>query len=288
MNSHPGRTLQSSIIPCSRLIFLLLLVPAIVLSGCFGTPKSLPAPELVVPSVLDPLPQTGQKPTLPSIRTVTLGRSVQGKPLLMYVFGSGPKPILIFGGIHGTEPTSAQLANRLVRFLRDKPQIWRNTPIAILPQANPDGLAKGTRQNINGVDCHRNFPAHNWRTSRPGNRYYGGPRPLSEPETRAIVQAVQMLEPRFIVAIHSIPGGKYCNNYDGPARVLAEIMAQENHYPVKASMGYPAPGSFGSWAGIDQNIPTITLELPREEPTSKVWLANRNAILAIVQDHIGR
>lgn len=287
MNLHPRPPLQSSIIPCSRLIFLLLLVPAIALAGCLGTPQSLPEPELVIPSGLGPLPPTLEKPNL-SVRTVTLGRSVQGKPLVMTVFGSSPNPILIFGGIHGHEPTSAQLANRLVRFLRQNPRIWQNTSIAILPQANPDGLAKGTRQNINGVDCNRNFPANNWRTSRPGHRFYGGPRPLSEPETRAIVKAVQTLQPRFIVAIHSMPGGDYCNNYDGPARVLAEIMAQKNHYPVKASIGYPTPGSFGSWAGVDQKIPTITLELPREQPIGRVWLANRNAILAAAQTHIGR
>ncbi len=85
-----------------------------------------------------------------------------------------------------------------------------------------------------------------------------------------------------------MPGGNFCNNYDGPAGALAEIMARKNHYPVKASIGYPTPGSFGSWAGIDQNIPTITLELPREQPISRVWLANRNAILAAVRTHIGR
>ena len=29
-------------------------------------------------------------------------------------------------------------------------------------------------------------------------------------------------------------------------------------------MGYPTPGSFGTWAGIEKEIPTITLELDEE------------------------
>ena len=35
-------------------------------------------------------------------------------------------------------------------------------------------------------------------------------------------------------------------------------------YPVEESIGYPTPGSFGTWAGIEKNIPTITLELDED------------------------
>ena len=36
------------------------------------------------------------------------------------------------------------------------------------------------------------------------------------------------------------------------------------NYPVEGDIGYPTPGSFGTWAGIEKNIPTITLELDEE------------------------
>ena len=276
MNLHKRR-MQPSTTPASRLILLLLLAPAIALAGCFKTRN--PIPNSIG------IDAAGSRP---SISTVALGYSVQGKPLVMTVFGSGPNPIFIFGGIHGDEPTSAQLARRLLGFLHENPRIWQSTSVAILPVANPDGLAKGTRKNINGVDCNRNFSATNWRKSRRGHRYYGGPRPSSEPETRVIIEAVQTLQPQSIVAIHSMPGGKFCVNYDGPARDLAEIMANKNHYPPKANIGYRTPGSFGTWAGIDRNIPTITLELPRGESISQVWPANREAFLALFQAHVGR
>ena len=288
MTTPPSSATQWPRPPRSRFPCVFIVIPAILLAGCFKKPQASQVPLVTAPPFLQPIPETPKPPPNLSVRKITLGYSVQGKPLTMHVFGSGPNPVLIFGGIHGREPTSAQLAKRLLAFIRQNPQIWVNDPIAILPAANPDGLAKGIRQNINGVDCNRNFPATNWRKSRPGNRYYGGPRPLSEPETRAIVKAVRILQPRFIVAIHSIGGERFCNNYDGPAQLLAEIMARRNHYPVKATMGYSTPGSFGSWAGIDQNIPTITLELPREKPLRQVWLSNRNAILAAIQTHIGR
>jgi protein MpaA len=37
-------------------------------------------------------------------------------------------------------------------------------------------------------------------------------------------------------------------------------------YPTEGSIGYPTPGSFGTWAGIEHNIPVITLELDEKTP----------------------
>ena len=36
------------------------------------------------------------------------------------------------------------------------------------------------------------------------------------------------------------------------------------NYPIEESIGYPTPGSFGTWAGIENGILTITLELDEE------------------------
>ena len=33
-------------------------------------------------------------------------------------------------------------------------------------------------------------------------------------------------------------------------------------WPVRPQIGYPTPGSLGSWLGIDRGIPILTLELP--------------------------
>ena len=72
------------------------------------------------------------------------------------------------------------------------------------------------------------------------------------------------------------------NNYDGPAQPIAQLMSRYNGYPVTATIGYPTPGSLGSYAGIDRHIPMITLELPRSLPADKVWSNNREAVLAAI------
>ena len=39
-------------------------------------------------------------------------------------------------------------------------------------------------------------------------------------------------------------------------------MAKQNNYDVVPDIGYPTPGSFGTYTGIERNVPVITLELP--------------------------
>ena len=223
------------------------------------------------------------QPAVPPVRAVELGRSVGGAPLTLEVFGAGPRPVLILGGVHGDETLGAEMARCLSSLLREDRAAAGGRSVAILAAANPDGMAAHRRTNANGVDLNRNFPAHNWRPSAEGRRDYGGPRPASEPETRAIMRAVEGLRPAMIIAIHCAGRGAPCNNYDGPAREVAVMMAAGNDYPVRASIGYPTPGSLGNWAGVDRSIPIITLELPGGASGAACWQRNRGALLAAIR-----
>jgi protein MpaA len=227
-------------------------------------------------------PEAGARvPSLARARTIERGRSVRGIPLVLELLGDGPERVFIFGGIHGNEPTSAYVAHELSSYLRAHPEVLAGRTVGILAEANPDGLTRGSRCNANGVDLNRNFPARNWkRSDRKGSR--GGCRPGSEPETQAILRSMELLHPARVVSLHAATEGHYCNNYDGPARQLAQLMARTNRYPVKARMGYPTPGSFGSWAGIDRGIPTVTLELPCGRSGPQCWRENRDALLAFI------
>lgn len=215
-------------------------------------------------------------------RTIRLGQSVNGTPLNLTIFGDGSPAVFIFGGIHGDEPNAAVVARELIRCLRNDPSLYAGRTVGIMPAANPDGLAMGRRTNAHQVDLNRNFPARNWRKSS-NRRLSHGTRPVSEPETRAIMKAMRLLRPTCVISIHAISGQQQCNNYDGPARELAVLASRFNGYPSQASIGYPTPGSFGSWAGVDRRIPTITLELPKGQSGAQSWQDNRAALLAIIR-----
>jgi protein MpaA len=215
-------------------------------------------------------------------REVQVGSSVRGEPIVLYRFGEADSaPTLIIAAIHGDEPEALFVGRRLVEHLRENPDAAKGKPVAVIPVANPDGVAQRSRTNANGVDCNRNFPASNWKLTRAG-RNHAGLSPASEPETRAIISAIEMLRPARVVSIHS---PLRCNNHDGPeeAAALARLMAQYNGYPVVGSIGYATPGSFGTWAGSDLGIAVVTLELPPRTPGERAWQENRDALLAVIQ-----
>ena len=257
----------------------LLFLAAILCASCAHTDQQTMTPN---PSSLPP-PSTAPAthPTALPERTLTLGTSVEGRPITLHLLGDAPNPTLILGAIHGNEPTSAAVAQRLIDHLRAHPDaLPTGAAVAILPVANPDGLALRTRTNKNRIDVNRNFPSANW-AQRRRTQYFGGDQSSSEPETLAILAAFDQLRPARVISIHSMDAP--CNNYDGPARDLAQRMAHHNGYPVKDNIGYPTPGSLGSYAGTDRQIPTITLELPRKATDETAWTQNREALLSILQ-----
>ena len=244
------------------------------LLGCASTPPTSSSfPRATPPAA--PAPRFTE-------RLIPLGESVESRPLALHILGDPTDrwPTFILAGIHGNEPHSTAIAEKLLALLRAQPDLLGHRAVAILTCANPDGLSRKLRTNKNLVDLNRNFPAANWTKTAKG-LYFGGPSPSSEPETLALLKAFETLRPARVISIHSMPAP--CNNYDGPAQSLAQAMANHNHYPIKASIGYPTPGSLGSWAGIDHNIPIITLELATNRSAEKSWEENRAALLAVIR-----
>lgn len=237
------------------------------------TPRQQPTP----PMRVAPAPQTSGRVV---VRKQVVGRSVRGEAIEKLAFGRGARPTLIFAGIHGDEVSSVALAHNFIDDLMKNPLDFERYPVIVMPLVNPDGYKANTRTNVRGVDCNRNFPASNWKPLKGGR---SGTRPLSEPEAEVVYRMVEQHQPRQIISIHSIRGERWCNNYDGPAAELAQVMSRYNGYPPEASIGYPTPGSFGSWAGKDLGYPVVTLELPRGISADDAWRRNREALRAAVQ-----
>lgn len=135
-----------------------------------------------------------------------------------------------------------------------------------IPCLNPDGMALNTRTNANGVDLNRNFPTKNWgedgsAAGDDASAYFGGIAPASEVETQFVIDIIEEYKPKLILTLHA---PYKVVNYDGPAKEIAEKISEIIKYPVEASIGYPTPGSFGTYCGVERSIPTITLELDEE------------------------
>ena len=139
-------------------------------------------------------PGVGRDPV--EARTVAIGRSVSGRPIIAIERGDpdNPKKALVVGCIHGNERAGIAIAKYLLRS-----ELPAETDLWIVPSLNPDGAARRIRGNARGVDLNRNFPFR-WR--RLGGAFYSGPRPLSEPESRSAYRLIRRLRPAVSIWFH--------------------------------------------------------------------------------------
>lgn len=194
---------------------------------------------------------------LKSVKT-KLGNNVE-----LLAGGGEYAKILVIGVFHGDEPQGDFLIKEYLK---------RNSSnLLFIPCLNPDGMLNLTRTNANGVDLNRNFPTKNWGKNEGENAtcddsstdYYGGAAPASEIETKFLIDVIEEYKPELILTLHA---PYKVVNYDGPAKKIAEEISKIINYPVEESIGYPTPGSFGTYCGVERNIATITLELDEKIP----------------------
>ncbi|GAB5497666.1 MAG: hypothetical protein Phyf2KO_27460 [Phycisphaerales bacterium] len=190
-----------------------------------------------------------------------LALTYEGRGIVTHYIGDGEPTVLIIGGIHGSEPEGLAPALALIEELRAEALSVR---VVVVEDMNPDGSVKLSRYNSRGVDLNRNWPASNFS---PGLRH--GDEPLSEIETTHCFSLIEEIEPDLVIVLHSIHSGPFVN-YDGPALPFAEAFAlaadvadDARSWRLQADMGYPTPGSIGSFVGENLGIPILTIEFDR-------------------------
>jgi protein MpaA len=137
------------------------------------------------------------------LAALPVGHSVDGRAIRPVVLGSpaAPHRVLVVGCIHGNETAGITIVQRLIAS-----RAPAGTEIVAVTSVNPDGCARGTRQNAHGVDLNRNFPS-NWAAiGRKGSYQWSGPRPLSEPESRYSVALIERLRPQITIWFHQPQG----------------------------------------------------------------------------------
>lgn len=203
----------------------------------------------------------------------SIGTSRMGLPILAYSFGlNSEKPskttpkVLLLGGVHGDEIEGVIMTSGLLQeFLKSYPYSLQTI---LVPTVNPDGVLLKTRCNFSGVDLNRNLPTRDWTAQVLNPRYNPGPAAGSEPENQALLNLISTFSPDFIISFHS---WKPMINFNGPSRHLAEIINKHTGYEVTSDIGYPTPGSLGTWAGGERQIPTLTYEIEQGQKPESIF-----------------
>lgn len=178
--------------------------------------------------------------------------------------------------------------------------IWNQSSIYIVPMVNPDGVdlvlngldpsnpyyndllqwnrtGKSFSQvwnaNIRGVDLNRNYPA-SWEEAKaqeaslgiygPGPTRYGGPSPLSEPESSAMVNFTRQHNFRMVLAYHSQGRVIYWNYLSLAPQVsltIANIFSRVSGYAVADVPIEAAYAGYKDWFIKEYRRPGFTIEV---------------------------
>ncbi len=236
------------------------------------------------------------------LRAFPIGESARGRGIFALALGDLRGATLLVGGTHGSEWLTTLLLFRFCEDLLlaqeqggvlgeiDITKALENHSLVIVPCLNPDGvqIALGKDQpppksapgspwqaNGNGVDLNHNFDAgwellHKMEEQEgyigPGPTRYGGKRPHSEPETRAIAGFCLACDFRRVYAFHS-QGEEIYYEYgaDTPnrSRLMAEVLAASCGYKVCRPEKIASHGGVKDWFIHTMHRPGFTIEIGR-------------------------
>lgn len=207
---------------------------------------------------------------------IVVARSVRGRPITAVKLGDPDEArrSLVVGVIHGDEPAGSSIARQLERGPPPRASLlW------VIEDLNPDGVARHSRQNADGVDLNRNFPWR-WRhLGRLGDQQFAGPRPLSEPESRAVYHLILKVRPDVTIWFHQPLA---VTDRSGGDVSVERRFASLSGLPLRRLTRYP--GSAASWQ--DQRLPRSTafvVELPQGPPSSAAAARYTHAVRRVTR-----
>lgn len=246
-------------------------------------------------------------PQAPQPLSTVIGKSVEGRNIDTYTYGTGATHLLFVGGMHGGyEWNAVVLAYDYKAYLDAHPEaIPPNLTITVIPELNVDGVYKVIgkegpfteadvppgvdtvpgRVNADGVDLNRNFDCH-WKPDGTwqDKPVSAGSAPFSEPESSALRDLIEKDKPVAVVFWHSQSGNVYASQCDGgilpqTLDIMNAYASSSGYAAVRSFDAYPVTGDSEGWlASI--GIPALTVELTTH--TDVEWEKNLAGIQAVV------
>jgi len=240
-----------------------------------------------------------------------IGRTIGGRDIIAYHYGTGANDIVFIGGLHGgySWNTSLLLYQVMDYFATNPSAITDDVRVTIIPAVNVDGLETVTgtdgvfvasdvtaseseritaRFNQNDVDLNRNFACEWQATGTWRNQdVSGGSTVFSEPEAQAVRDYIERHEPTAVVAYYAAAGGVYSSNCR--RGVLPETSNLTNLYATASGYGaneefdfYEITGDMVNWLA-SENIPAISVLLT--DRTNTELSKNLRGIEAIIANY---
>lgn len=267
----------------------------------------------------------------------SIGNTLQGRKIWALRFNnnatdikkvSGKPAMIIVGGHHAREHLSVEVPLLFAKHLAENygsdetiTRLLDTRELFIVPNLNPDGGEwdistgkykmwrknrrvnnKQRRDRCMGVDLNRNYSfkfASGGASNNPCSDTYHGPKPFSEPETKAFKEFVESRHnATILLSIHTFSelilypwGHKYDpveNETDRRTlETMAQTMARWNRYtPQQSSDLYIASGVTQDWAYGDRGLIAFTFELSPKSMWNGGFYPGAGMIQKAFQDNL--
>ncbi len=215
------------------------------------------------------------------------GKSLEGLEIPVFKTDiKAQKYLYLIGGVHGDEVEGVYVLKELFQWLKTEHSL-KDLPMIVLPILNVDGYHTNSRVNAHLVDLNRNLPTKDWSTVHAKPRYNPGPKPLSEPENQFLIKLFDKYRPGMIISFHT---WKPILNYNGDCKDVAEYLAGFNSYEIASDIGYPTPGSLGTFGVEKYNSGVLTFECPElkkhKETLKEIWVENEQGLKGLFQSDL--
>lgn len=212
------------------------------------------------------------------------GSSLEGNPIPVFKTDiKASKYLYLMAGVHGDEVEGVYVLKELFNWLQQEHSL-KDMPIIVIPILNVDGYRAQTRVNAHLVDLNRNLPTKDWSPKASQPKYNPGPKALSEPENQFLVKMLDKHKPGMIISFHT---WKPILNFNGDCKDIAEYLNQFNNYEMDSDIGYPTPGSLGTFGVEKYQCPVLTFECPElkthRESLKDIWNENEKGLKSLFQ-----
>lgn len=254
------------------------------------------------------------------VRLKSIGKTVEGRDIALIELGNGSRKVFLSGATHAREYiTTSYLMYMIDRYAYaysagglfeefNITEILNNVTFYIVPMINPDGVNlvqngigyDSWKANISGIDLNRNYP-NNWYVNRPvtapASSLFKGYSPLSEPETKAIMDFLNSNMCWAYLSFHSQGEGIYGWNdrnsgYYPQLNSMVSRIIDVSGFKKLTDTSNTDYGTFGDTVRDTFLKPTLTLELcnyvgsypyPNED-FDRVWMPAKNISLIVAEE----
>ncbi len=212
------------------------------------------------------------------------GSSLEGHPIPVFKTDiKASKYLYLMAGVHGDEVEGVYVLKELFSWLKNEHSL-KDMPIVVIPILNVDGYRAQTRVNAHLVDLNRNLPTKDWTPTMTQPKYNPGTKALSEPENQFLVKLLDKYRPGIIISFHT---WKPILNHNGNCQDVAEYLQKFNNYEMSSDIGYPTPGSLGTFGVEKYDSPVLTFECPElkthRETLKDIWNENEEGLKSLFQ-----